>query len=224
MALILHIETSGPVCSVSLARDGETLAVYTPDTLNDHMTGITDHIHRVCTEAGVVMGDLQAVTISAGPGSYTGLRIGTSAAKGICHALGIPLITIPTPEAMVSAMLEKYRGQDVLFCPLIDARRMEVYTMLADTDGTILLPPFAYIVTSPAFDYVPAGKPCVYFGSGLEKCLDHLPAGAVADRDYTPSAEHLHSLANRQYSKGIFADMPYFEPLYLKDFYTPIKK
>lgn len=212
------------MCSVSLARDGESLAVYTAETLNDHMTGITDHIHRVCRDAAVTMQELQAVAISAGPGSYTGLRIGTSAAKGICHALGIPLITIPTPEAMVSAMREKYDGQECLFCPLIDARRMEVYTMLADVRGTILLPPFAYIVTAPAFDFVPAGKPCVYFGSGLDKCLDQLPGGAVADHNYTPSAEHLHWLANRQFSAGIFADMPYFEPLYLKDFYTPVKK
>lgn len=188
------------------------------------MTGITENIARICNEAAVALLDLNAVAVSAGPGSYTGLRIGISVAKGICHGLQLPLITISTLEAMVNAVRNQYPEPGTLYCPLIDARRMEVYTLLANGTGRILQQPFTYIVQSPAFEFIPKGTSCVFFGSGLEKCLEFLPDGALTYPNFTHSAKHLHAPAFQQYLNGAFADMAYFEPEYLKDFYTSSKK
>lgn len=188
------------------------------------MSGIAQHIQQVCDIAKISLKQVEAVAISAGPGSYTGLRIGTSIAKGICHALQIPLIAISTLEAMIQGVQQAYTGRDVYFCPLMDARRMEVYTMVGTADNRTIVAPQAYIIAEPAFPFIPAHRPTICFGSGLTKSLPFLPAHAEPITDYTPSAEHLHLLAFQQFSTGNFADLSYFEPEYLKEFYTPAKK
>lgn len=188
------------------------------------MSGIAQYIHQVCDMASISLQQLQAVAISAGPGSYTGLRIGTSIAKGICHALQIPLIAISTLEAMIAGVQHAYAGRDVLFCPLMDARRMEVYTMVGTARHETVVAPQAYIITEPAFGFFPENRTTICFGSGLNKSLPYLPPHAEAFTAYTPSSEHLHSLAFQQFSAGIFANLPYFEPEYIKEFYTPVKK
>ena len=224
MAYILHIETSSPVCSVSIAYAGKTISAYTSDVQQDHIRGIAQYIQQVCDIAQISLQHIQAVAISAGPGSYTGLRIGTSIAKGICHALNIPLITISTLEAMIDGVKSMYADRDVVFCPLLDARRMEVYTMVGTATHETLVPPHAYVIVAPAFTFLPENRQTICFGSGLTKSLSYLPAHAEAFTAYNPSSEHLHSLAFEQFSMGIFADLPYFEPEYLKEFYTPAKK
>ncbi|HNI55692.1 MAG TPA: tRNA (adenosine(37)-N6)-threonylcarbamoyltransferase complex dimerization subunit type 1 TsaB [Chitinophagales bacterium] len=224
MARILHIETATPVCSVSIAASGITQAVLTTSSGNDHMSVITGNILAVCEQAGIGLKDIDAVAVSSGPGSYTGLRIGASTAKGICHALNKPLIAVPTLLAMVSGIQEKYQEEALLFCPLMDARRMEVYTLVADRDCNISAPARAYVIEEPYFDFIPAGRKTVFFGSGVEKTLNFLPEGSISDLHYFPSAEHLHLLALRQFNRQIFADTAYFEPEYGKEFYTPAKK
>lgn len=188
------------------------------------MSGIAHYIQQVCAEAAIPLQQLHAVAVSAGPGSYTGLRIGTSIAKGICQAGNIPLLAINTLEAMISGAALKLGDPDAYFCPLIDARRMEVYTMLGDAKGKTTVAPFAYVVEQPAFDWIPQDKLCYCFGSGAAKCAEHLPANCKVASDYAITAEHLHRLAFQQFSAGKFADLAYFEPEYLKEFYTPVKK
>lgn len=188
------------------------------------MSGITGDIQEVCASAGISLQDLNAVAVSAGPGSYTGLRIGTSVAKGLCHALRIPLIAISTLEAMIDGVRDLYTGEDVLFCPLIDARRMEVYTMAADAGGNVVAEPMAYVLDSNTFSFIPEGKRTIIFGSGAEKCTPLLQSNYHWEIRYNLSSTHLHTLANRQFIMGVFANLPYFEPQYIKDFYTPAKK
>lgn len=188
------------------------------------MSVITDHIATVCREAGITLSQIDAVAVSGGPGSYTGLRIGVSTAKGICHALNKPLIAVPTLLAMASGMKSFYPGEQLQYCPLLDARRMEVFTLVADADLHILAGERAYVIEEPVFGFVPGDKATVYFGSGLMKCKDLLPVGSIADEHYIPSAEHMHTLAFRQFSANNFADVAYYEPDYGKEFYTPAKK
>lgn len=224
MALLLHIETSGPVCSVSLARDGETVSARISATLNDHMTVLSTEISTLCSDAGVSLQQLDAIAISAGPGSYTGLRIGVSTAKGICHAINKPLIAVNTLKAMIEGVKQRYAGKDYLYCPLIDARRMEVYMMVGNSNNETITDQQAYIIEEPAFNWIPSDKPCVFFGSGVQKCIELLPQNALIVADYTMVSTHMHKLAFYQYNASDFANMPYFEPIYGKEFYTSAKK
>jgi tRNA threonylcarbamoyladenosine biosynthesis protein TsaB len=126
--------------------------------------------------------------------------------------------------AMVSGMQASYTGRNLQFCPLLDARRMEVYTLVANAHSEVVATERAYIIADPVFDFVPKEVETVYFGSGLLKCKEMLPPGSIADTSYVPSAEHLHILAFRQFSMKNFADVAYYEPDYGKEFYTPAKK
>lgn len=186
------------------------------------MAQLTMLISEVCASGKIALSAVDAVAVSAGPGSYTGLRIGTGTAKGICHALGKPLIAVNTLEAMIAGIRSAYRDPELLFCPLLDARRMEVYTMVSASNGQVLVPQMAYVIAGEAFSFV--SGPCVFFGPGLEKSVSFLPAHAIADASYTLSAVHMHGPAAMLYNTGDFADISYFEPEYVKEFYTPVKK
>ncbi|MBK9457369.1 MAG: tRNA (adenosine(37)-N6)-threonylcarbamoyltransferase complex dimerization subunit type 1 TsaB [Bacteroidetes bacterium] len=146
MAHILHIETSAAICSVSVACDGNLIAVINGALVNDHIAQLTTLIARVCETSKITLQQLNAIAVSAGPGSYTGLRIGVSTAKGLCHALNIPLIAVNTLISMVEGIKDTYPEKNILFCPLIDARRMEVYTLLSDHSGQLLIPQQAYVM------------------------------------------------------------------------------
>jgi len=217
---ILHIETATPVCSVALGLNGKPVAVEEADGQNLHASHLNPFIVSVLEKTGIGMADLRAVAVGKGPGSYTGLRIGASAAKGLCYALDIPLVSADTLGGMLQGMLHSGRAAayDVLF-PMIDARRMEVYTAAYDTQGNKLEDTQALIVDQDSFGQY-RGKRLMLFGSGADKFADVF---ADAERvsvvpNFRNSAEYLCSIAFRKYRDQAFEDVAGFEPFYLKDF------
>lgn len=220
MALILLLETATTTCSVALADNENILAIKEQNERNIHASHITLFIEDVMNSAGKNYKQLDAIAISKGPGSYTGLRIGTSTAKGLCYALDIPLIAINTLQAMAYGLLQKNRyGQDTLLCPMIDARRMEVYTALYDAKLSAVLDTEAKILNESSFDAYLEHHPVVFFGDGAEKSKqlfgDHKNVVYI---DFENSAEHLCLPASSKFLYAEFEDVSSFEPFYLKEY------
>lgn len=222
MSYILQIETATTVCSVALSKDGETVAVKQINERNIHAEVITLFIDELLKEAGVNYGQLNAVAVSSGPGSYTGLRIGVSTAKGLCFALDKPLIAIETLEAMTDGIVTGHQlyGAAILLCPMIDARRMEVYTAIFDTVGNRVKPTAAQIIDGNSFKELLADNTFLFFGDGAPKCQEALGADPNARfiTEFSNSAAYLSKKAYEKLLSGEFEDVAYFEPFYLKDF------
>jgi len=216
LARILNIETSTEICSVALADDAIVLSEAVGKGENDHATQLTLLIKEVLSAASLSIKQIEAVSISAGPGSYTGLRIGTSTAKGICHALNIPLIAVPTLKSMVMGARKTYKEDD-LFCPLIDARRMEIYTAVYDHGGAELVSPRAVVADKDLFSGEFMDKRIIYFGSGLNKCKPLLlnPI-AIFLENFSHTAANMATIASLNFSLGEFVNLLYFEPEYIK--------
>ncbi len=221
MALILHIETSASLCSVCIADAGVYVAGAEGNAVNDHVSQLTILIAKVLEKAGLTISMTDAIAVSAGPGSYTGLRIGVSTAKGICHAAGKPLIAVGTLQSMIAGAANQYPNTDALFCPMIDARRMEVYLMTGDRNGKVLLPPQPMIFDHNNMKDLLDQNEIIFFGSGLEKCKPLLvhPHALFLD-DFVLRADDMVSIAYRMYVNKQFADLAYFEPEYLKPVHT----
>lgn len=219
MPLILNIETATQHCSVSLARNGNTIAIRESDEKNIHAAKVTVFSDEVCMEAGIKMNQLDAVAVSMGPGSYTGLRIGVSAAKGFCYALEIPLIAIPTLQSMALTASAIKREEGILYCPMIDARRMEVYTSLFDLENNEVKKTEALIIDEKSFDEELKRNKIIYFGDGAEKCRDILDTKGMVFLDgIKPTASSMAVISYNKFKAGVFEDLAYFEPYYLKDF------
>lgn len=230
MAKILNIETSTSVCSVALSIDGNVVSIQESHSKNSHSELITIFCNNVVTDAGLNFSDLEAVSVSKGPGSYTGLRIGVSTAKGFCYGLEIPLISIDTLTAMATGMKNKldYKGNSnsTLFCPMIDARRMEVYTALFSETLHKVEQTTAKIIDKNSFsDYLSTHK-IIFAGDGAAKCKDVLDykTNAIFIDDFHPSASYLCMIAEQKYLAKEFENTAYFEPYYLKDFVAGIPK
>ncbi|HEY0244312.1 MAG TPA: tRNA (adenosine(37)-N6)-threonylcarbamoyltransferase complex dimerization subunit type 1 TsaB [Mucilaginibacter sp.] len=226
MSYILQIETATTVCSVALAKDGQVVAFKQLDERNIHAEIITLFIDELINSAGIKYDDLSAVAVSCGPGSYTGLRIGISTAKGLCFALDKPLIAIETLEAMAYGIIALHQYQDMLLCPMIDARRMEVYTALFDTEGNRVEPTAAKIIDENSFTDQLKGNKILFFGDGAEKCRAIFEGNlnALFLPDFVNSATQLTRLAIEKFNHQDFEDVAYFEPFYLKDFIAGKKK
>ena len=215
----LLIETATQVCSVVLASEGRILARRDSDVPNAHSTRLSVFIQEVLDENRLTPRDLGAVCVSAGPGSYTGLRIGVSSAKGICYALGIPLVSVPTLLSMAALYYRhpEYKG---LVCPMIDARRMECYTMMVAPGLDVLRSTAADVITEGIFDeYLNRGE-VTFIGDGAAKTrplLGNHP-NARFDDSFRLSAEGMIDLAAQRLAEGKTEDVAYFEPFYLKDF------
>ncbi|MCJ8208930.1 tRNA (adenosine(37)-N6)-threonylcarbamoyltransferase complex dimerization subunit type 1 TsaB [Mucilaginibacter sp. RS28] len=223
MSLILQIETATTVCSVAIANNREVIALTEVNERNIHAEKITVFIEEACKSAGIDLHDLDAVAISKGPGSYTGLRIGVSTAKGICFALDKPLIAVDTLAAMAGGAISEFQTRfksDALLCPMIDARRMEVYTALFDTSGKMLKPVAAEIIEEASFENEINGRQLVLFGDGAEKCADILSIRnkVLLLPEFSNSAAQMTHLAADRFAAGLFEDVAYFEPYYLKEF------
>jgi tRNA threonylcarbamoyladenosine biosynthesis protein TsaB len=220
MALILQIETSTSNCSVALAQNGELLALKEVNERNAHASSLTLFIEEVISSAGKTLGELNAVAASMGPGSYTGLRIGVSTAKGLCYALDVPLVAINTLEAMAVGYKNQTKVEAALLCPMIDARRMEVYTAVFDSNLNQLLSTEAHIVDENSFAQYLSTAEMHFFGDGAMKCKDILGQfeNAVFIENFNASAGFLTKLALQKYENAQFEDVAYFEPFYLKDF------
>jgi len=227
--MILQIETATASCSVALANEGEVLALKQLAGRNVHAEMITLFIDEVITSAGIKFENLDAVAVSSGPGSYTGLRIGVSTAKGLCYALGKPLIAVETLEAMASGLANRqgYReDSSILLCPMIDARRMEVYTAVFKADGGRVRPTAAEIIDEHSFADLLQDTKILFFGDGAEKCRETLGKNhnAFFLPDFVNSAADLTKKAFEKFSRKEFEDVAYFEPYYLKDFIAGKKK
>jgi tRNA threonylcarbamoyladenosine biosynthesis protein TsaB len=227
--MILQIETATTVCSVALAKDGEVLAVKQLDERNIHAEIITVFIDELLASTGIKYNDIDAIAVSSGPGSYTGLRIGISTAKGLCFALDKPLIAVETLEAMANGVIAdgQYKAEDkLLLCPMIDARRMEVYTALFDITGNRIKPTAAEIIDEHSFSELLKNNRILFFGDGAEKCREVLGSNenAVFLPGFTNSATYLTTKAVEKFANQEFEDVAYFEPFYLKDFLITQKK
>lgn len=217
--LILLLETATSSCSVALSENGKIIAVKEANERNIHASHITLFIEELMVKTGKRYSDLSAVAVSKGPGSYTGLRIGVSTAKGLCYALDIPLLGIDTLQAMVSGMLSQNDIQDTdLLIPMIDARRMEVYTGIFKKDLNVLQPVSAKIVDITSFEQF-KGKNLILFGDGAGKFRELFSDQSnISILEFTNSARDLNCLAYRKFSNGETENVAYFEPFYLKDF------
>jgi len=223
LTYILNIETATKNCSVSLSRNGELIAIKELNNGNySHAEVLHSFVNEVVSESGISLSDLSAVAVSKGPGSYTGLRIGVSAAKGLCFALDIPLISINTLASLAHGLTIK-SGKIV---SMLDARRMEVYSAVFEKDFIQVRETKAEIIDGDSFlEYLDKGA--VYFvGDGAEKCKDVITHdNAVFVEEQFPSAQEMCSLAYDKYKKNDIEDVAYFEPFYLKDFIViPEKK
>lgn len=215
--VILNIETATEVCSVCVSRGEEVLAQEDSAEGNDHGRVITLLISSCLRASGLGMRDLQAVAVSGGPGSYTSLRVGASVAKGICYALGLPLIAVDTLRSLAGAAARQMPGEGLLYCPMIDARRMEVYCAVYDAEGQCLVPAQPHIVTGESFqEYFSDGWHLVFTGNGAAKCRGLLPAGQSVFLPLGCLASHLAPFSNESFLAGEHANLAYFAPNYLK--------
>ena len=221
--MILNIETATTNCSVSIAQEGLVVAFKEIAELNySHAEQLHVFIQEVLLEAAISLSDIKAIAVSKGPGSYTGLRIGVSAAKGLCYALNIPLIAIPTLKSL-SLQCQPKAGEVVL--PMLDARRMEVYISAYDHKGEELHPTEAKILEENSLSEWIASYSKVYFiGSGAQKAFEVHHQSNISVLDTLPSAKEMAGLSFQKYVAKDFEDVAYFEPYYLKDFMGPIPK
>ena len=220
MMNILLIETATQICSVVLASDGKVVARRESDTPNAHSTCLSVFIYEVLKESHLTPRDLNAVCVSAGPGSYTGLRIGVSTAKGFCYALGIPLLSVPTLLSMAALYYRQHPDYHGLICPMIDARRMECYTMMADSQMNIFRETSADVIEQGCFDEWLERGEVTFIGDGAEKTREILGIhpNARFDNNFRISAEGMIQLSEEKLREGKTEDVAYFEPFYLKDF------
>jgi tRNA threonylcarbamoyladenosine biosynthesis protein TsaB len=222
---ILQIDTATEVCSVSLSLNGELVNKIDATEANLHASKLTIFIDELLQEANLNYSDLSAVAVSKGPGSYTGLRIGVSTAKGLCYALEIPLIAVNTLESMYAGYTAIKKDAQLLYVPMLDARRMEVYQMILDHHGVILQETEAVIIDAQSFANYTDKKLCL-FGSGATKLKDVLADSShiSIDSTYTHSSSFLTSIAHQKYIAQDFEDLIYFEPYYLKEFIATTPK
>ena len=220
MSCILHIETSTEVCSVAVSQDGTSIFSQEDFKGPSHATTLGVFVDEALSFADSHAIPVDAVAVSSGPGSYTGLRIGVSMAKGICYAKDIPLIGLPTLEVMcVPVLLFRDLPDDALLCPMIDARRMEVYAAVYDRALQPLRPTAADIVDEHSYAEFLADRPVYFFGNGSAKCRETLQhPNAHFLENIHPLAKWMFPLAERAHARQEFKDVAYFEPFYLKEF------
>ena len=221
MSCILHIETSTNVCSVAVSEDGKVIFDKADRTGNNHAEALGSFVDEAMSFADSHAIPLDAVAVSSGPGSYTGLRIGVSMAKGVCYALNLPLLSVPTLELMcVPVLLRNEEIEDeALLCPMIDARRMEVYAALYDRALKPVRGIQADVVDADTYRQWLEDRPVYLFGNGAAKCMDTINhPNAHLIEGIEPVAKWMMPLAERKMLNDIHEDVAYFVPYYLKDF------
>jgi len=221
--LLLSIDTSTRGCSVALHGDAGLLASYELYTDRSSSAMLTTLMSSAVEHVGYTLQDLDAISVAKGPGSYTGLRVGVSTAKGLCYALDKPLIAINTLEAMALQVSSFFSG-DFLLCPMIDARRMEVYTAVFDSDHKVVEPTRALILDENSFQDLLKSNKVIFFGDGAAKCrplFEGNPNAVFISEEIRPSAKTVGKLASAAFENAVFEDLASFEPFYLKDFMTP---
>ncbi len=229
MSRILCIDSATDVCSVAVMNGSKIECIRESGNERSHAVQLAVFIDEVLQELNISVPDLDAIAISRGPGSYTGLRIGVSTAKGLCYGSGLPLISVSTLQSMCygipSAFLKENNLEDFYFAPMLDARRMEVYTAIYRHDYTLFQDIQAEIITEQSFDACLAEKPVVFFGEGAPKTRDILKhPNACFFEGFKHSSVFMGQLAALKFEDRKFEDVAYFEPFYLKDFITTVSK
>ena len=230
MCKILSIETATDVCSVVIADGEQILARREEPQGRSHASLLSVFIGEVFKDTGIQAGDLDAVAVSKGPGSYTGLRIGVSTAKGICYGINKPLISVCSLESMCSGMLsdpdlKDSIGEKTVLLPMIDARRMEVYTAFYDRKRTLLKDIHARIIEREDFVELSRNRELLLFGSGADKLVPVLNIpGIRIESGFRLSASYMVSLALKKFRNRQYENLAYFEPFYLKNFITTVPK
>lgn len=225
MALILNIDTATNIGSVCLSKDGQVLQTLVNDQQQDHAATMALFIQQLMQEHHVTPAQLDAIAVSAGPGSYTGLRVGVATAKGLCYAWEKPLIAISTLQQMTQGILTVADDENALYAPMLDARRMEVYTAVYTAQLNEILAPQALVLTPEAYAAQLAEKNVFFFGNGSDKWQQLLgPQAHATFLPYTLNAADMVQLAEKAFEKGTFEDVAYFSPFYLKPFHSTMKK
>ena len=232
MSLILSIETGTDICSVALARDGRLISLRESEEGRNHAQNLALFIKEILDENHIFPEELDAVAVGEGPGSYTGLRIGVSMAKGICYACGLPLIAIGSLQSLAVVAKEDYeaglfevdRFDESVLCPMIDARRMEVYAGLFDAAPEPISEVKAYVIEPDSFAAYTAAPAFVIFGNGAAKCREVLALPNLVYCNVVPSARGMVGLAQKAFELGKFENLAYFEPFYLKDFVAGVSR
>ena len=228
MGLIINIETATTVCSVNLAKDGVIISERESREDKSHASLLTVFIEQLLNEQKLQVSELDAIAVSKGPGSYTGLRIGVSAAKGLCYGGDVPLISINTLYSLASFAnnnrIEKAFNKYYL-CPMIDARRMEVYTAIYDQSMNEIKSTSAEIIDEHSFAEILGNNQVYFFGNGADKCretITHKNAHFISDIEST--AQGMVNQTEQAFNNKQFEDLAYFEPYYLKDFVATTPK
>ncbi len=231
--LILHIETATDICSVALSEGDLKLSLVESDQERSHASLLNSFIRQAVAQAGKELNDLHGIAVSKGPGSYTGLRIGVSTAKGLAYALEVPLLATGTLESMASGSpfhaavreLISIHDDQLLLCPMLDARRMEVYAGFYTSKGELFRKVSADIIDEASYHKILEAHPVCFFGNGADKCkevLDHPNAHFIDG--INPSATTMIAPVLKKYQLKQFEDVAYFEPFYLKDFIATVPK
>lgn len=224
MGLILNIETATKTCSVALAKNGELLHFEEMHDVYSHAGKLNVFIERVLNKSNRSFQDLDAIALSIGPGSYTGLRIGLSAAKGFCYALDLPLITVSTLKSLAYAMVSQNRNEAGLYMPSMDARRNEVYTAVYNEKLEEVVAPHAKVLDEQSFAQFKNNAPIFIAGSGAEKSLNIIPNISWQEILNIPcSAKNIIALSQQLFEHKSFSNVAYTEPSYLKPYHSTRK-
>lgn len=218
MALILNIDTAVDIASLCLSKDGEVISFAKNESQKDHASWLHVSIKGVFEKNNIELGSIDAIAVTGGPGSYTGLRIGMATAKGICYALNKPLICLNTLLVMANAANNEKTD---LLCPMIDARRMEVFTAIYTKELQTVKKPTALTLTENCFDEYMLNSSVCFFGNGSNKFKTINKNEKAIFWDIKADASSMISLSEKMFAKKEFADLAYAEPVYLKEFYTP---
>jgi tRNA threonylcarbamoyladenosine biosynthesis protein TsaB len=221
MALFLNIDTASENAHVSVAKDGQVLYSLNNESQKEHASFLQAAIQQLMETAKINFNEVDAVAVTAGPGSYTGLRVGFASAKGLCYALKKPLITIGTLEVLTASALHLFpsaANEHILFCPMMDARRMEVFTAIYQQDLNMYLQPCAMILDEFSFEKELTTNKIMFFGSGAAKWQKICKNPNALFKDVSILPESLGKLSNNLFLKKNFTDLAYSEPLYLKEF------
>jgi tRNA threonylcarbamoyladenosine biosynthesis protein TsaB len=227
MSKILCIDTATDICTVSVFENKKCIAIRNSTEDRSHAVQLAVYIESILKETNMQVCNLDAVAISMGPGSYTGLRIGVSMAKGLCYGASIPLIAVSTLQAMCYGITNSFKEQHGLsnfyLCPMLDARRMEVYTSVFNPDYSEVNPVSAEIIDNSSFLDLLEKKPVLFFGNGAEKTKEHIQhKNAIFYGAFVHSSEYMAEIAYNKFRNKQFEDVAYFEPFYLKDFVATI--
>ncbi len=219
MAYLLHIETSSKVCSIAISKNDVLIELIEDPKENSHAAKLTSLIDTIVNKAKITYKDISAISFSSGPGSYTGLRIGLSTAKGLCYVLNIPIIFVNTLDAMLDEMIHQYPMKEAIYMPMIDARRMEVYTLQADVEKNIILPTQALILTESMFDEIGEERKILIAGDAKKKVqfLIKLKNNIIYLDIENSSSRFLIRKAYEKYRNKDFEEVAYCEPFYLKN-------